>query len=209
MTKIFAATWLRRQPQRDTGLVNLCQGFIDLRVGSRQRLLRPIVLLTALSRGPEQLLCPIEVNLCQRQPGFALFESGDASVQKSDLVVEVLHRALQFPAPASGFCFNTAGLGFGHLQVRLGLSHSGPIIVILDLDQQLAFFDALKIIHRDAAHVPFDLGAERRDVAANISIVCDLPNRQTNPAVPLSSEQDDDNPGGYQNGEPDKRNPRP
>ena len=28
--------------------------------------LRPVVLLTALSRGPEQLLCPIKVNLCQR-----------------------------------------------------------------------------------------------------------------------------------------------
>jgi hypothetical protein len=35
------------------------------------------------------------------------------------LVVEVLDGALQFPSPAPGFCFNTARLGFGRLQVRL------------------------------------------------------------------------------------------
>ena len=54
-------------------------------------------------------------------------------MQKGYLVVEVLHGVLQFPAPASGFCFNAARLGFGHLQVRLGLRHPGPVIVILDL----------------------------------------------------------------------------
>jgi hypothetical protein len=171
--------------------------------------LRPIVLLTALSRGPEQLLCPIEVDLRQPQLGLGLIEVGDASVQKGDLVVEVLHGALQFPAPASGFGFNPARLGFGRLQVRLGLRYPGPVVVILDFDQHLAFFDALKIIHGHPAHITFDLGAERRDVAANISIVCDLPDRQTNPAVPLSSDEDDDNPGGEQNGEPDHSNPRP
>jgi hypothetical protein len=40
-------------------------------------------------------------------------------------------------------------------------------------------------------------------------IVCELPDRQTNPAVPLSSEQNNDNAGGDQNGEPDERDPRP
>ena len=209
LTEIFAANGLRRQPQRGAGLVNLCQGFIDLRVGSRQRSLRPIILLTAFRRGPEQLLCPTEVDLCQCQHRLALIESGDASAQKGDLVVEVLHGALQFPAPASGFGFNTARLGFRRQQVRLGLRHPGPIIVILDLDQQLALLDPLKIVHGHPAHITFDLGAERRDVAANVSIVGNLPDRQANPAVPLSSEQDDDNSGSDQNGEPDKSDPRP
>ena len=188
LAEIFAATGLRRQPQRDTGLVNLCKGFIDLRVGSRQRFLRPIVLLTAFSRGPEQLLCPTEVNLCQRQHRLALIESGDASMQKGYLVVEVLHGALQFPAPAPGFCFNTARLGFGRLQVSLGLCHPGAIIVSLDLDQQVARLDPLKIVHGHSPHVPFDLGAERRDVAANIGVVRNLPDCQANPTVPLSSK---------------------
>ena len=53
LAEIFAATGLRRQPQRDTGLVNFGQRLVDLCVRSRQHFLRPIVLLTALSRGPE------------------------------------------------------------------------------------------------------------------------------------------------------------
>ena len=63
--------------------------------------------------------------------------------------------------------------GLGAAKVCRGLRHPRPIVVILDLDQQLALLDALKIVHPDMAHIPFDLGAERRDVAANISIVCD------------------------------------
>jgi hypothetical protein len=97
----------------------------------------------------------------------------------------------------------------GAEKIRLGLCHSSPIIIVLDLDQHLALFDALKIIHRDVAHIALDVCAQRRDVAANISIVRDLPNRQANPAVPLSSEQDDDNPGSDQNGKLDERDPRP
>jgi hypothetical protein len=99
--------------------------------------------------------------------------------------------------------------GFGAEKIRLGLRHPRPIIAILDLDQQLALVDPLKIIHGHPAHITFDLGAERRDVAANIGVVGDLPNRQTDPAVPLSSEQDDNNTCSDQNGKPDNRDPRP
>jgi hypothetical protein len=99
------------------------------------------------------LLCPTEVDLCQCQHCLALIESGDASVQEGDLVVEVLLDALQFPAPASCFGFNTARLGFGRLQVRLGLRYAGAVVVILDFDQHFAFFDALKIIHRDVTYI--------------------------------------------------------
>ena|ERR1700719_4019684 len=89
---------MRRQAQSGTGLVNFGQVLVDLCLGSRQRFLRPIVLLTAFSGGPEQLLCPIEVNLRQCQRRLIPIESGDASVQKGYLVVEILHGALQFPA---------------------------------------------------------------------------------------------------------------
>jgi hypothetical protein len=94
-------------------------------------------------------------------------------------------------------------------KISFGLRHSCPIIIILDLDQHLTFFDALKIIHRDATHIALDMRAQRRDVAAHIGVIRDLPNRQANPAVPLRSKQDHENPGGEQNGAPDKRNPQP
>jgi hypothetical protein len=62
-------------------------------------------------------------------------------------------------------------------KIRLGLRYSGPIIIILDLDQHLACFDALKIIHGDAAYIALDVRAQRRDVAANIGVIRDLPDR--------------------------------
>ena len=67
--------------------------------------------------------------------------------------------------------------GLGAEKICLGLRHSRPIIVIVDLDQQLALLDALNIVHGDTAQIALDLGAQRRDVAANIGIVCDLPDR--------------------------------
>jgi hypothetical protein len=62
-------------------------------------------------------------------------------------------------------------------KISFGLRHSCPIIIILDLDQHLTFFDALKIIHRDVVYIALDVCAQRRDVAAHIGIIRDLPDR--------------------------------
>jgi hypothetical protein len=86
--------------------------------------------------------------------------------------------------------------GFGAEKVRFGLRHPGPIVVILDFDQQIALLDALEVVDRDAVHITLDLGAERRDIAANIGVVRDLPDRQADPAVPLGRKQDEDDTGG-------------
>jgi hypothetical protein len=95
----------------------------------------------------------------------------------------------------------------GAEKISLGLCHPGAIIVILDLDQQFAPLDPLKIVHGHSPHVPFDLGAERRDVAANIGVVRNLPHCQANPKVPLSRKQNHHDSRGEQHGKPDERNP--
>jgi hypothetical protein len=51
------------------------------------------------------------------------------------------------------------------------------MVVILDFDQYLASFGALKIIHGDAVYIALDVRAQRRDVAANIGVIRDLPDR--------------------------------
>ena len=58
LAEIFAATELRRQAQSGTGLVNFGQVLVDLCLGSRQRFLRPIVLLTAFSGGSRAAALP-------------------------------------------------------------------------------------------------------------------------------------------------------
>ena len=48
----------------------------------------------------------IEVNLSQRELGFALVYAGNPGAQQGDLVVDVLHGVLQRPAPAHGLRFD-------------------------------------------------------------------------------------------------------
>jgi hypothetical protein len=67
--------------------------------------------------------------------------------------------------------------GLSAENICFGLRHSGPIIIILDFDEHLTLFDALKIVHRDAVYIALDMRAQRRDVAANIGVIRDLPNR--------------------------------
>jgi hypothetical protein len=99
--------------------------------------------------------------------------------------------------------------GLGPEQIGLGLRYSSPVIVIVDLDQEVAFFDALEVVDRDPAHIAINLSAERRNVAADISIVGDLPDRQTDPAVPLRRKQHDNKPRGNQDRQPDERDAGP
>ena len=66
-----------------------------------------------------QLPCPIEFELGQRQRGLALVDAGNPRMQHGDLIVDVLHGVLQFPAPASRFRFDAAHRGGRRLQVRL------------------------------------------------------------------------------------------
>jgi hypothetical protein len=189
----------------------LGQGFIDLRVRSRERFLRPIILLTAFSRGPEQLFCATEVDLCQRQRCLALIESGDASVQKGDLVVEVLHGALQFPPSASGFCFNTARLGVGRLQVRLcgvdrrSLLRDHDLIRLpVEFSEKLSFTHTVIVIHQNPGNLAADAGATNVtcpftyassvETVLSISRIQGKPNKQTTtrttaPSTPIRSQR--------------------
>jgi len=178
MAKIFAVIGLRRQPQRGTGLVNFGQVLFDLCVGSRQGFLRLIVRLTALGRGPEQLLCPIEVKLCQCKHRLVPIESGDPSVQKGCLVVEVLHGALQFPAPAHGFCFNTARLGFGRLQVRLcGIDRRSLLRdcnlkrLLVQFGEKLSFLNTVIVIHQNPGNLAADAGGNECHMAVHVCVV--------------------------------------
>ena len=64
------------------------------------------------------------------------------------------------------------------------LGDASAVIVVLDLDQQIALFDLLKVVDRHPSDITFDLGAERCDVTADIGIICGLPHAVTDPCCP-------------------------
>ena len=65
------------------------------------------------------LLDPLEFHLRQFQRGLAFIEGGDLRLKQFDLVVDVLHGVLEFPALTSGPCFDAAHRCFSRRQVRL------------------------------------------------------------------------------------------
>ena len=108
--------------------------------------------------------CALDIGLCRLDRVFRF----------SDL--RVLRRLSRFEVVDGGLSAE---------KISFGLRHSGAVIIILDSISSVTLFDALKIIHRDATHIALDMRAQRRDVAAHIGVIRDLPNRQANPPVPL------------------------
>ena len=88
-------------------------------------------------------------------------------------------------------------LGAGEIGLRLG--DASAVIVVLDLDQQIALLDLLKVVDRHPSDITLDLGAERCDVTADVGVVRGLPHAVTDPAVPAGDEQRNDDAGEQQN----------
>ena len=109
---------LRRQPERDANLIGLSQRLRQFGAGSRHLRLALVVYL-ARNIGPgDELSRPVELKLRQRQLGLAFVDGGNPRAQQRDLVIDVLHRMSQVPAPAQCLCFNCVRRGGGGPQVR-------------------------------------------------------------------------------------------
>ena len=91
----------------------------------------------------------------------------------------------------------------GPHNVGLGLRDPGLVVVVLDLDQKLIGLDALEIVDGHLAEIALDLGAERREVAFDISIVRGLGDVRADPGVPARCEQDRDQRGDGKDAKPD------
>ena len=168
----------RRQSQRGADLTDIGQRRDNVRAGRQQDGLPPVVLR------PWGIVChhqfggPVEVNLSQRELGFALVDAGNLGPQQGDLVVDVLHGVLQRPAPAHGLRFDAAHFGPGHLQVRRRRV-DGRLFdrdrdlkgLLVQLDQKVAFAHPVVVVHQNPGNLALDAGGDERHVAVDICIV--------------------------------------
>src|SRR3954471_23770294 len=65
-----------------------------------------------------------------------------------------------------------------------GLINLRPIVIVLQLDKEVALVNLLVVSHLHGAHDCRYLGAERSKIAANVSIVCNLFDLATFPRIP-------------------------
>ena len=110
LAEIFPLLGFRRQTQRRTDLTDIGQRLAHVRAGRQQDRLarRSNSARLAVSLRDHQLRGPVEVDLSQRELGFALIDTGNLGAQQGDLVVDVLHGVLQRPAPAHRLRFDAA-----------------------------------------------------------------------------------------------------
>ena len=121
---------------------------------------------------------PVEVNLSQRELGFALVDTGNLGAQQGDLVVDVLHGVLQRPAPAHGLRFDAAHFGLGHLQVcrrridsRLFDRDRDLKGLLVQLDQKVSFAHPVVVVDEDPRNLASDAGGDERDVTVDVCVI--------------------------------------
>ena len=150
----------------------------NVRAGRQQDGLPPVVLRPWGIVRHHQLGGPIEVNLSQRELGFALVDTGNLGAQQGDLVVDVLHGVLQRPAPAHGLRFDAAHFGLGHLQVRRRRIDSRLFDrdcdlkrLLVQLDQKVSLAHPVVVVDEDARNLAFDAGGHERDVTVDVGVI--------------------------------------
>src|SRR5712692_8945918 len=80
--------------------------------------------------------------------------------------------------------------GTGCLNCRTGLVNLCPVVVVLQFHNKVAFVYSLKVGHVNRAHDAGHLGAQRRKIAADVSIISYLFDLAALPRIPVASDSD-------------------
>ena len=150
----------------------------DLRAGDRQRGLSSVVVLLSGRRRRNQLLRPVELELGELERRFALFDAGNPGTQQRYLVLDLLHRVLQIPSPASRLRFDAArrrvgGVEIGSRGIDGGLLHGDGVReqLLVQLNEKVTPFHPVVVIHQDAGHLPVDARRDECRVTIHVCIV--------------------------------------
>src|SRR5258708_6242328 len=73
---------------------------------------------------------------------------------------------------------------------RSGLIYLGLIVIVLQLDEEVALVNLLVVSHIHRAHNTCHLGTERSKIATNVSIICNLFDLATFPRIPVTCDGD-------------------
>ena len=118
----------------------------DVRARRQQARLPPVVFRPWGIVRHYQFRGAVEVDLSERELGFALVDTGNSCAQQRDLIVDLLHGVLERPAPAHGLRFDAAHLRLGDLQVGRRRVHSRLFDgdcdlkrLLVQLDEKVAF----------------------------------------------------------------------
>ena len=138
-----------------------------------------IELLTGAGRSSRtSCLARSNSSLASCQRGLALVDGGNPRMQSGDLVVDVLHGVLQFPAPASRLRFDAAHRGARRLQVRLcGIDgrlldgDGGLIRLLVEFDEKVAPVHAVVVVDENPGNLAADAGGDEGHMTVHEGVI--------------------------------------
>lgn len=88
--------------------------------------------------------------------------------------------------------FDVVDGGTGGGDIGLRLIELGAVIVVDDLDQDVAAMNALEVLHQHVADVTGNLGGERRRIGLQVGVVSALQHSRPHPPVPFAHDDEDE-----------------
>ena len=178
LSEVRSFSRLRRQAESSARLINAFQRLLDLRVCNIELLTFLVELLFTRYFGLEQFFGAFEFALSEHLRCLCLLPCSDARPDQRDLIVHVFNRVLEFEAQASGLPNLTAHRGLCHNQISLHGIDRGlldrdlhAIRFRIELDENVAFFDPIIVIDKDARDLSAHTRRHERDVAIHISVI--------------------------------------
>ena len=99
-------------------------------------------------------------------------------MKECDLVFDVLHGVLEFPALAAGPCFNTTHISFSRIEVRLCrvdsrfLNSDDDLIGLrVEFDEKISLVYAVVVVHQNPGHLTRHAGRHERHMTVHIGII--------------------------------------
>ena len=121
----------------------------------------------------------VELRLRQHERRLALLPGGGARADDGHLVVHVLDgaheletRAARLPRPpAAHVRVGHDQLGLRDLHRRLPDGDLHPVRLRVELDEHVAFLDAVVVLHEHAGHLPGHARRDEGDVAVHVGVI--------------------------------------
>ena len=137
-----------------------------------------IVFLLTRDLFRQQLLSPVEINLCQLECGVAFIECGNAGMQLGDPVIDILYGVLQLKEQAPGLCFNAAHRGCGRLKICLccvdsRFLHGDRVLegLLVQLGEKISLMNTVVIIDQHAGDLSAYASSNECDVAVHVGVI--------------------------------------
>ena len=178
LCEILAGERLGAEAEGDADLVDGLEGFFELGFCDGEGFLAGFEFIGGNVAGPDEGHGAVVIALGFYERGFLGLKCGDACVEEGDLVVDIFDGMFECEACGAGLTCEGLGLGVGGGEIGLGCNDGGLgdvdldlVGLLVELDEEVAFADAVVVIDVDAGDLAGDARGDEGEVAVDVGVV--------------------------------------